>query len=756
MWTEASSWRGAGGLYSSANTTTSAMMSTHQQSGHGVGNSTNPTISGSEQVNLESDDAPIVELYAGAGDQEVVPPSLIPYRPFPDDFALSHFFARPRRVLSVSASADTTDTLWNLFSNVPDVATILSNYTLWRGNPYVTLVYTGSPNVMGMVRMCFQPFYQTGDPYGGLPYIRTSAFVGASYLCENSVLPHIDLDLSSSCTCSIQLPFSGPQRFFSIGGDSDYTFRMVPINPIVSVQGATPPTINIDMYLHYNDFELAVITPQGKKGAPEANPWSLSALSEYAAMVAELTPHPVSLPVAGLLRGIGGVAKFFGYARPPSTAANQIIARKHCNSAAASGQPDLGFQLGLDPSVMHDVSGQMIPLKRFGDTTVDYLKNVPGQLIKDWQPEAALEVSPFLYCEGGLADCVLTPVGFVSSCFRLWTGNLSFTIQVKGSPLVRWRIGLVVLPPGVAAPLTFPDHGFISKVVDIAGSLDVEFEVPYLYADDFQEARLTYCNNAATPPLATTRIIYYSLMDAVSPSPTPVYPYINLWMRAGKDFSLGVPGLELFNGWHFGDTGIVPQGLGGQSTAKFGEVVDDLTLLTRRMGRRYLLDVGSAFDRIMKFPIRPFTPNVIGNVGGRPTTFQSWTFEGYIPTAYYGLTGGTRLAFTPSNVSNPTSVGVYYSIPGDMAITPTTQGRDMYGMQFFEPEEGRILEVSIPDKNYKAFRYAGARNNAHGGVPVWVATLEVPSGSTTRVWSAGADDFSFGGFLCAPRMRLSS
>jgi hypothetical protein len=308
----------------------------------------------------------------------------------------------------------------------------------------------------------------------------------------------------------------------------------------------------------------------------------------------------------------------------------------------------------------------------------------------------------------------------------------------------------VIVPPGVTVPVSFPSSGYITKVIDVAGTVTAEFDIPYLYKDDFQVFGLRY-NDALNPPgTEDTRLVYYQLTPPLGPAETPVYPYVNLWLSAGEDYSVGYPTMESWFGFTSGPAGISPQGgVGPQSVAKFGEVIEDLLLLTRRMGRRYTANMG-AFPGKLSMPILPYIPFKHAAINTIATINQAWTFESFLSLAYFGMTGGTRFTVRPPD-GNVSRVYTSYDPPGRV-LALLAYNRDMNGVQFFSQEETPLYEFTVPDKNFRSFRYCGGISQASGQGPVHGIWMDLDASEEADYYSAGADDFTLGGFLAPPRM----
>jgi hypothetical protein len=108
-------------------------------------------------------------------------------------------FSRKRLVYTETiASTGVTNTSPDLFAlwlAMPQVDKLVSQYTYYRGSMRVLIVYTGNPSIFGKIRVSATPgLLNTGN---GVPSITLPAITNQT---RTSQLPHVDLDLSVSCT----------------------------------------------------------------------------------------------------------------------------------------------------------------------------------------------------------------------------------------------------------------------------------------------------------------------------------------------------------------------------------------------------------------------------------------------------------------------------------------------------------------------------------------------------------------------------
>jgi len=340
--------------------------------------------------------------------------------------------------------------------------------------------------------------------------------------------------------CSIDLPFNSAAEYELMGAQS-WVMWVIGMNGPQSATGITVTAPIIDVYASVPDLELNVIIPEAAHELPAG---ALSSALSYGARVASVLPFPWAGPVQRMMSMGSDVARFFGFSRPNADTTQIVVSRRFGSIACASGTVDTGYCLALDPAVVHDAAGTMVPFSAPDDTNVRKLLNTPAELLQHWDWNTIV-VDPGCYNTSGTINYI-PPVGGVAQLFRYWKGGLKFTFKIYSSPLVRWRFAIQIIPPGIAVPSTYnPDGGVLTKVIDAVGSIEFDFEVPYLYQDNFK----AFSRVNIEPPIGVgnTRLKLWSIYGPVGPGLACDNPAVSVWVCAGSDFSVGVPDLRQLN-----------------------------------------------------------------------------------------------------------------------------------------------------------------------------------------------------------------
>lgn len=652
--------------------------------------------------------------------------------------SLKDYFKRPRAVATFNADTGGTFLLWESWRTIPSVERFVDKWNLVRCKPTLYINYTGGSQFIGKVRVYALPDLNsiendstTADRLA-LNYPHITALDTFTY---TSQVPHVDIDLSIAETPTMTLPFPHAQQFMN-RTSNDWTIVVAPINPPLLANGSTPPNILITVLVSY-EVDLQVIIPQGI----EAPSGVISNGLDYANMLAGRVKGFIS-NFERFTSLNSAFAKSIGWTRPNVESQNQIVTRHVSSMGTASGAPQFSMSLALDPAVSRNTDHSRFPLGEEGDTSITSIVRRWAQIANSIEPTNIFGIQPMMsHFPDATSTFYTTPLGFVCGAFEYWTGSIELRFEVMSSPLIRWRLGIAIVPPGRPVPITFPyDGDYITHIVECVGTTIFDFEVPYLYSNNFQ--RLHGFSPFDDPDIDLTRVVYFSLTLPTGPSATPIFPYINVYVRAGHSFSLGVPSLRNVQA-------IEVQGIGEPSEATFGEVVDDIRLLCRRPTFWcQLLGTGPRYV----FPQCPTVP--FGNFTVNDLSFnrQRWVFETWFGIAYMGSSGGAEFKFNP--ITNTlVDVTTVWAVPEANNGDSLDGGR---GGMVFDKRHFQLSEVSIPDRNFSTFRRTACIMDGFTPIECVQLTSEVsaePLG-LVDVWYSSRDDFTLGGFLGVPRMTL--
>jgi len=247
-------------------------------------------------------------------------------------------------------------------------------------------------------------------------------------------------------------------------------------------------------------------------------------------------------------------------------------------------------------------------------------------------------------------------------------------------------------------------------------------------------------------------------VPSAGPAATPIVPKVLLYVSAGPSFSVGVPNLQLLEQY------IPESGLGPRSEETFGEVVDDLLLLTRRacLSRVWEAPAQTVCAIPLLSPPPACTLATFMPSGGGANQMSCWTWRFWLSAMFLGNSGGSALKFRVSRtaphgdnimvttgVVSPTLGVVWPPYPVYATLISGSRGAMPYD------EKHSTLELTVPDRNPNAWRYPSASFTAATAECLIVhCELGFVSDSRLSLWEAAAEDFIVGGFLRAPTLEL--
>jgi hypothetical protein len=655
---------------------------------------------------------------------------------------LKEFLARPRQVATFSGATGTSIGGFSTWK-VGEVAALLASWNLFRGDLRIEVRLAGSSKAMGLLRVWALPQVEMEDRYSQVRWVRCA--LGDSNYSTKHQLPHLDLDVSVVSSYVLNLPYPHPAKFMTMAMD-DWTVCCEPVNAIIDAAGGIAPTVTVQVFASYHNVELEGVVQQ----SGEYKPGTLSTALGYASKVASYLPFDWAAPASMALKVGQDLAMSLGFSRPAIEATAAMVTFGVQNPSLMSGQPDLSYTLGTDPSVMKDVTGALIPLKADGDTNLRAISRRWGLVVAGYTLEDSLIVWPLqhhAYVDTLITYHELTPLAFVASMFDFYSGSVDVCVEIIGSPLVRWRIGIVVCTATEAIPVTFPTEGYQTQVVDVAGSVCTEVNVPYTITTPF--AKTAMSSVAGFYPT----LVIFSLTDPVGPAATPVFPYINIYFRAGDDMCFASPTLRVVEPF------TVVQQSGPFSVATFGEVVEDVNYLAKRKSFMYSC-TSAGVENFTKIPIQPTAPfDTNTQLSGLTTTTSDWCFASYIGMAYWGVSGSYSYITYPRNtIPNTYEVTRMRGSSGHTRLTPagtlgsgypTGQGYTISDIHY------GLLAVRFPETTALNFRYASnIAGGASSDIELMAFTSLIASTSGTNpnmlLSCGGGDDLHFGGFLSGP------
>lgn len=333
--------------------------------------------------------------------------------------------------------------------------------------------------------------------------------------------PNVCIDASTTTVVEMDIPFYYPKQWYSIGDDLSLfgmLYALV-LDPLVNdVDQATGISIPYTIEACFNNFELASQTIGSTAPAVIANnntvlyassQWNqvqgpgrnspaseavrkskAGVISGPAEAVGQVAHALKNVPVVGEIAGavefgagiVKSVAQWFGFSKPNSV--------HEQFSVRMSVFEDQAYLRGLhyaaalatvpDPYVASDAE---LVRTTFDETDLVHIQCKPSIWAKFQVAAAAAIYSligtiPVTPCQWNSSDggIFATNLGYVSSFFKLWRGDLTYKFVFPATALRRYRVAISWSPKKLLAY----DANVRQIIVSVSGSTSVDVTVPWL------------------------------------------------------------------------------------------------------------------------------------------------------------------------------------------------------------------------------------------------------------------------------------
>lgn len=491
--------------------------------------------------------------------------------------SLDSFFKRPLQLASFAwtplapISLGGFNPFFRYFEN-PRVANRIANYHNLSATMCIKFMVNGNPFYFGRAIAVWSPLAKFN-------WFDVEDAVGPSDVFKNilrSQQPHIYIDPTESQGGCMEIPFFYPYNAMSIPdrGYSDMGNLFIrDLTTLKHANGATDP-IQITVYGWCKDVHLSVPTSDQIALTPQSgssDEYGEGVISDKAAVVQQVAGKLKNVPVIGsyaratemAAKGVGQVAKAFGYSKPPDISTISNMQQTHYGHLSTASGTDSVQKFTYDPKSEVTIDPAVTGLPTVDEMSLKYLVEKESYLTSVTWTSADISnvrlaeflVTPMLFnrysATGGL---FLTSMCHASVPFRKWRGNIKFRIQVVASKFHKGRL-LVSWDPSY-----FKSQEEIiqySKIVDISEDRDITFEVgwgqPEPYADvrnpdtviPFRLRSSSYTDHdPATNGVLNIRVLNPMAVAVDASANNDVS--INVFVSAGENFELFDPKPSLY------------------------------------------------------------------------------------------------------------------------------------------------------------------------------------------------------------------
>jgi hypothetical protein len=493
-----------------------------------------------------------------------------------NDATLANFFCRPVKIAEQewSTSTDLNFDLnpWSLYFDNPRVANRLTNFSLLKANLRVKVVINGNGFQYGRMLVSYLPF----DVYDTLS---TNAALIKEDLVQASQQPHIFLNPTTSTGGELKLPMFNYQNYFEVV-ESQWsemgTLYFRTLNQLKHANGATD-VVTITVFAWAEDVSMSVLTsvdqdtltPQSgeideanRSGVVSGPATSVAKYAAYLKGVPYIGPFATATEIGS--KAIAGMARIFGYSRPPITKTPESYRPTQVSSLALTNVPDNVSKLTVDDKQELTIDPRISGIGPADPLNIREIAKRESYVTSfDWNigtaPDTLLwnaRVDPAIWAENtNFPTSYHFPAcAFATLPFKHWKGTLKYRFQIVCSSFHKGRLKIVYDPNFISDStyLGFSEYNTnYLKVVDIAEEQDFTIEIGNGQEINFLEhARPFY--QSQTEVYSTTRYTSKGIGNGVlgvvvvneltTPNSTVTNDIqINVFVSAGDDFEVAVP-----------------------------------------------------------------------------------------------------------------------------------------------------------------------------------------------------------------------
>lgn len=514
------------------------------------------------------------------------------------DATLEEFFSRPVRIHSFSWSPSTEVfeyiDPWSLFFQNKRVINRINNYNLLRAKLHIKIMLNGNGFYYGRIMASYLP--RPSEIFGSsLPRLLVR-----EDMIQQSQLPHIYLDPTTSQGGELDLPFFCPQNAISIP-EANFSQMGVLIlrdlTPLLHAnEGTNPVTVSIFAWATEVTLSIPTSASSGAIVAQMGDEYGTGPVSKPAFTLARAAGALAKIPTIGpyakatqmAANATGSIASIFGYSRPTQVEPSKTVKPEYVGVIANTNTPDNATKLTLDCKQEVTIDPRVVGLESADEMTILSLSQRESLLTAfTWSGASPIDsvlyskhvtpVSFDVYSTGLTEELHLTPCAFAANPFTYWRGTMKFRFQVVASAFHKGRIKVVYDPYLLASGSVGEYNVNYSYVCDLANERDFTLEFgwgqnqTWLPILDLATARSYYPSGVSGALLTTPgpniganglfSVIVVNDLTSISASVPTVT--VNVFVSTSDDFEVCVPacshlaGLSWSPGVYSGGSGTV-------------------------------------------------------------------------------------------------------------------------------------------------------------------------------------------------------
>lgn len=534
-----------------------------------------------------------------------------------DEDGLEHFLERPVEIFSktwqVGESPAYVNEInpWILFLNNPRVLNKLDTFKLLQGNLNIKIMVNGSPFHYGRMFFGVRPSVFDNNPLNIGPKVQLvstnfhdAANADRTMPCMQTLYsqrPHVFVDPSTNQPQHITWPFFAAGNNIDLMEPLSYSrmgvIEIWELNSLAHANGATDP-VEITMFAWMTNAKLAglsqgTVTPQSgvkmRKSKNKPKFTSKSGKDEYdtnglisapASTLASYANYFTEIPYIGAFAkatniaasAVAGVAKIFGYSRPPIVTDTMFVRPQPMGNLANTTGADPLMKLSLDPKQELTIDPATLGLPADDEMSFAYLLKKEAWIDTfDWNlsttqfegriynlllhPHSSPGFrTPVVGLDGDNIAHTRTPVGFIAEPFEYWTGSLRVRFQIVCSQFHRGRLMFVYEPTPHAEGTNVDTNNRFVHIVDITEERDVTFEINWTQEDAYRRVQIGSANmvsrlgptagfptGADVYPDRSNGVLQVYVVNQLAAPTDSANVSINVFMSAGDSFEVKAP-----------------------------------------------------------------------------------------------------------------------------------------------------------------------------------------------------------------------
>lgn len=348
------------------------------------------------------------------------------------------------------------------------------------------VIINGNPFYYGRLMMDYVPL-PTYDKITDASTLNPLNAIAASQRLHGFINP------TTSQGFTMELPFIWPTNGFDLTQEAFSLLGRIYVRelaPLKHANGSTDP-ISISIFAWVEDLSLSIPTTNPATGlvsqASEIDMTPSSLMSAASGIAAKLTDVPIigkyALATSMVTKGLGQVAKLFGYSRPVIIEPIPPMRPSYIGDLACVDKKESLFRLSADSRQELSIDPSIIGVTLPDELDIKYIVGKESYLTTfPWAVTSAPEdllfnvrVSPALYAYDAPYWHMTAPC-FASLPFKYWRGTMKFRFQIVCSQYHKGRLMFVFDPDKITSLET---NVVYSRVVDLENEHDFTMDVAW-------------------------------------------------------------------------------------------------------------------------------------------------------------------------------------------------------------------------------------------------------------------------------------